>query len=72
MGVPEKVVPEKVKLISNGGQEVKTLEPTCPRTEINLKENTWLNAELWGRIDSDENCLIALTAPVYVKPLCQI
>ena len=67
MGVPEKVAPEKIKIISVGGQEVKTLDPTCLRTEITLKENTWYNAELRGKIDNDENCLIALTAPVYVK-----
>jgi hypothetical protein len=67
MGVPERVVPQKIKLISNGGNEVAVLEPACPRTEIVLKENTWLNAELWGSIDEKENCLIALTAPVYVK-----
>ena len=67
MGVPEKVVPEKIKLISNGGEEVKIIDPACPRTEISLKENIWLNAELWGKIDDDKNCLIALTAPVYVK-----
>ena len=67
MGVPEKVEPEKIKLISKGGEEVKIIDPTCTRTEISLKENTWYNAELWGKIDGDENCLIALTAPVYVK-----
>lgn len=66
-GVPEKVVPEKIKLVSVGGETVAEIAPSCPRTEITLRENSWYNAELWGRIDDSENCLIALTAPVYTK-----
>ena len=67
MGVTEKVVPQEIRLISKGGETVRVLDPTQTRTDIRLCENTWYNAELWGRIDEKENCLIALTAPVYTK-----
>ena len=67
MGVPEKVTPEKIKLVSKGGEEVLVLEPTQMRTKIKLEENSWYSAEVWGSIDEKEDCLIALTAPLYTK-----
>ena len=55
------------RLISYGGETVAVIDPTLSRTDISLKANTWYNAELWGNIDDKENCLIALTAPIYTK-----
>lgn len=66
MGVPEKAVPEKIKLITVGGEEALSVDVPCPRTKVKLTES-WYSAELWGSIDSEKNCLLALTAPVYVK-----
>lgn len=67
MGVPEKVTPKEIKLISNGGEAVLSLDPAIPRTKIKLKEDSWYSAEVWGSIDEKEDCLIALTAPLYTK-----
>ncbi len=67
MGVPEKVKPETIRIITRGGKTAKEISASCPRTTITLKENSWYNAELWGSIDGKENCLIALTAPIYTK-----
>ena len=67
MGVPEKVKPQWIKIITNSGAVAQTLDATATRTKINFEENSWYNAELWGSIDGKENCLIALTAPIYVN-----
>jgi hypothetical protein len=67
MGVKEKVTPKEIRFISNGGETVAVIESTCASTTLNLKEKSWYNAELWGSIDEKENCLIALTAPIYTK-----
>ena len=67
MGVPERVTPKEIRFISRGGETVSVIQPAQSLTKINLKDNTWYNAELWGSIDEKENCLIALTAPVYTK-----
>ncbi len=67
MGVNEKVKPETIRIITNGGETAKEVSASCPRTTITVKENSWYNAELWGSIDGKEDCLIALTAPVYVN-----
>ncbi len=67
MKVPEKVTPETIRIITKGGEIAKEISASCPRTAVTLKENSWYNAELWGSIDEKENCLIALTAPIYTK-----
>lgn len=67
MGAIEKVIPEKIKIVSKGGAVLRELSANCLDIKLNLEENTWYNAELWGRIDEKENCLIALTAPIYTK-----
>ena len=67
MGVSEAVTPKEIRFISFGGETVSVIPLAQSRTSIRLKENNWYNAELWGSIDSEENCLIALTAPVYTK-----
>ncbi len=64
MGVTEKVIPKEIKLITIGGEEALSLDASCLRTSVSLK-NLWYNAELWGTIDGKENCLLALTAPIY-------
>lgn len=67
MGVSEKVQPEKINIVSKGGKVIKSLSPSSLRTQLELEESSWYNAELWGSIDGKENCLIAMTAPIYTK-----
>lgn len=67
MGVSEKVVPEEIRIITNGGATALSLAGDVTRTKIKVAENSWYNAQLRGRIDESENCLIALTAPIYVN-----
>lgn len=67
MNVPEKVKPETVRIITNGGECLCEINAALPCEKITLKANSWYNAELWGSIDEKENCLIALTAPIYTK-----
>lgn len=66
MGVTEKVIPKEIRLITTGGEVALSLDASSTRAKINLSD-LWYNAELWGNIDGKENCLIALTAPVYVN-----
>lgn len=67
MGAKEKVIPKKIKIVSKGGNVVKEISASCLKDKISLEENTWYSAELWGSIDEKEDCLIALTAPIYTK-----
>lgn len=66
MGVPEKVTPERIKLITAGGKEALSLDAACLSARVKLTEK-WYNAELWGSIDDKKDCLIALTAPIYIN-----
>lgn len=67
MGVKEKVTPKEMKIITNGGRVLKQIEADCRKDKIIFEENRWYNIELWGSIDEKENCLIALTAPIYTR-----
>ncbi len=67
MAVKEEVTPEKIRLITKGGATAKEIDGAQARTRLTLEEASWYNAELWGKIDGKENCLIAFTAPIYIR-----
>lgn len=58
------VIPEKILIVSAEGEREY---PFCDRIKIDLKENSWYSAELWGRTDGKEDMLLCLTAPIYTK-----
>lgn len=64
-----KFTPRKIKFISNGGKEI--FEIFCDRSVVKksvfLEKNRYYRAELWGEIDDRKDCLLALTAPVYIE-----
>lgn len=67
MGVNEKVTPKIIKLVTNGGRVLKEIKADRNKEKIIIEKNKWYNAELWGSIDEKNDCLIALTAPIYAK-----
>lgn len=65
MKTADKMVPRSIRLISQGGEIIKEVSADTESVKINMKENSRLSAELYGKFNDDENCLLALTAPVY-------
>lgn len=61
-----KPVYEQIKIISNGGECVKTADAYEKNIKIGLEAGHWYRAELWGRL-AEKNEVFAITSPIYVK-----
>ena len=59
-----KILPEKILIVSNDGE---TEYPVSGEITLELKDNSWYSAELWGSTDEKKNMLLALAAPIYTK-----
>lgn len=65
-GAPE-IVPEVIKVLTNEKREVLNLPyGESVSAPLDIADNQYYRAELWGKIDGKCNCLIALTAPIYI------
>ncbi len=63
----QKYIFKEVRLISNGGECVKSVPCAGGSFKTVLLKDRWYSLELWGDLDETENTLLALTAAVYVK-----
>ena len=57
-----KITPERIIIVSDNFEKVY---PLTDEITLDLKNNSWYSAELWGSIDGKDNMLLALTAPIY-------
>lgn len=60
----EEVEYQTIKLITNGGVCVMETAVSERHIHINLKNNHWYRAELWGKVDGEKK-LLAVTSPIY-------
>lgn len=65
-GAPE-ITPTEVKLLTNKNETVLSV-PFENEISVSFEamDKNYYRAELWGKINKNENCLIALTAPIYI------
>lgn len=59
---------EEIKIISNGNKAVKNLPCKSQSVLIDLEENHWYRAELWGKINGKKTAL-AVTGAVYCNTI---
>lgn len=58
------IIYESIKIITNGGKIISEIPANQKSAEVQLSQNHWYRAELWGRIEGKEQPL-AITSPVY-------
>lgn len=58
---------KEIRLVSNGGETVKTVPATENRLSFNFKKGNWYSLELWGDIDEKSETLLAFTGAFYVS-----
>lgn len=56
---------EKIRVITQGGETAYEGKAENGRVSLVLKENSYYVFELWGRLNGEENHLIALTGAIY-------
>lgn len=66
MGISEKIIPEKIKVIS-GGEVIAQFDATQSSIALEMKKNCWYSFELWGSIDENDSCMLAATGAVYCE-----
>ncbi len=61
--------PKHIRFIENGGRTLLSVpyEAEDMETVMTLPAGHWVRAELWGEIDGRADCLLAVTAPIYIK-----
>lgn len=59
---------KEIRLVSNGGETVKTVAATEKSLTLEFKKGQWYSLELWGDIDDKTDTLLAFTGAVYVCP----
>ncbi len=57
--------PERVRVISNGGRTVYEGSAEEGAITLEAEKNSYYIFELWGKVNGEENHLLALTAPIY-------
>ncbi len=57
--------PETVKVITKGGKTVCECKAENRAMTLDLEENSYYVFELWGRLNGEENHLLALTGAIY-------
>ncbi len=57
--------PETVKVITKGGKTVSECKAENRTMTLDLEENSYYVFELWGRLNGEENHLLALTGAIY-------
>lgn len=57
---------KSIRVITNGGMQVTSVDANEKETEIKLFGGKWYRAELWGKINGKED-VFAITSPIYVK-----
>lgn len=58
---------KEIRLISNGGNTVKTVAATEKNLTFNFEKGQWYSLELWGDIDEKTDTLLAFTAAMYCE-----
>lgn len=65
-GFENEMTPQAVRIITNGGKMLGEWEYRDSLTvNVRFSANSWYSAELWGKIDGRENCMLAKTSPIY-------
>lgn len=59
--------PKTVRIITNGGKILSeiSIDNGELRIALPLESTHWYRAELWGEIDGNPDCQLAVTAPIY-------
>lgn len=55
---------KEIRLVSNGGEVVKTVGIDTLKMKAELNSGRWYRAELWGTVDCEMK-LLAVTSPIY-------
>ncbi len=66
MQLDYEALPEKIKLIGKGGKEIFSISADEHIKQVFLSKGEAVSAELWGSIDGKKDCLLALTAAIYI------
>ena len=67
MGIKESIVPKKIKVVSCEGEILFEVSSSMQRLELSAENSKWYSFELWGSIDGKENCMLAVTSPIYCE-----
>ena len=57
--------PEKIRVVTNDGKAVFECEAESSTITLDFEENSFYVFELWGKVNGEENHLIALTGAMY-------
>ena len=59
------LLPETVRVITKSGKAVAQYKAEDCTITLDLEENSYYVFELWGKLNGEENHLIALTGAIY-------